>query len=313
MTSSNKKKAIKTAAFKKAKLRVGKTPKAADNFTSTSFRSKAIVLASQSLRAAAPSADTQLTHHLSLLTHHASSVRKESLQHLLAHLPPASALPRLAPLVLDTSASVRTALHALLVAVARADPAGARLHVRALLLHIHSAMSHIEPDIRGDSSRLLAWALGVSRAGTLAEGGWAVGLGALAGLVEPPSGKQTLRHVGVLREFLEAGLTEGAEEEEEDGAGGEMVRAGLHWSAPVHAKLPGVGAYAYLGLFVEGVKEGAGDDAASRRRWCRGEGKRTFARVESALRGLVKEGGEVGRVAAKTAALLEEAMATETL
>ncbi|KAF8250438.1 hypothetical protein K440DRAFT_493618, partial [Wilcoxina mikolae CBS 423.85] len=160
MTSSNKKKRAKAATFTKAKLRVGKTPQKPANHTDTSFKSRTIVLATQSLSLRAPETTSQFLHHLSLLSHHASQTRKDSLSFLTTHLrhitiPSATILPKLAPLILDPNDAVRTQL---LVLLKEFRPAEARLQMPLLMLHVWSAMSHIEPDVRRDSTGFLGWA-----------------------------------------------------------------------------------------------------------------------------------------------------------
>ena len=225
------------------------------------------MLATQSLGLTAPALHAQFTHHLSLLTHHAAITRKESLTFLAAHLgagavPTALLVPRLAPLILDLSDSVRAQLLTLL---AQLRPADTRIHMSLLLLHIWSAMSHIDPDIRNDSTKFLAWALAAAPAETLANGGWGKGLGALSGVLgfaadAGPRGikgsKNIMRHLGVLKEFLVIGM--GAEDEDDaaTGRGERLTIGGLHWSAAVNTKCAGVGGYRYLGLFIEEVKEG---------------------------------------------------------
>lgn len=300
MTSSAKKKRAKAATFAKAKLRVGKAAQKPANHTDTSFRSRAIVLASQSLALRAPETPAQFSHHLSLLSHHAAATRKDSLAFLTSHLrrvavPPATILPKLAPLILDPSLGVRSQLLGLLKEF---RPDEARLQMHMLLLHVWSAMSHIDPDVRRDSTGFLGWALDVAPEETMANGGWEKGLRALAGCLE---GGGVGRQLRVVEEFL--GVGGGREEGEVKGEVG--VRGGLHWSARVNIERAGVGGYRYLGLF-----GGGGDlveDAEGRRRWCceSVSGKEVVRKLREVLVGLTKEGGEVGRTAGRVLAVLE--------
>ncbi|KAK6334038.1 rRNA processing protein [Orbilia brochopaga] len=180
MGSSSKKKKEKQKDFAKPKLRVGKTKPKADNHTSTSFKSKAVVVGHQSLNAAAPTAQTQLKHNLTLLNHHSHTTRRDSLAHIASvlsssqsagpPLPFSVILPALAPLILDTAAPVRTQLLTLLTNLTKPKdlrqdaiiPADAvRMHTPRFLLYIHSAMTHISADIRADSTNFLALLLNV--------------------------------------------------------------------------------------------------------------------------------------------------------
>ncbi|KAI5858004.1 putative rRNA processing protein Ipi1 [Tricharina praecox] len=298
MTSSNKKKRAKIADFKKQKLRVGKTPAQSANFTPTSFRTKAIVLASQNVHHVVD-ITAQFQHHVTLLSHHTPATRKDSLHYLSLHLPSsplpsAILLPKLAPLIQDPSSSVRAALLSLLTTLPARD---ARLHLPPILLHIWSAISHIQPDVRADSTGFLQWALRAAPRETLAHGGWEKGLIMFVGLMGfgdasvaagSKGAKAVLRHLGVLREFLEVGCPG---EGEGGGDGGRLRRAGA-------------AEFRYLGLFEVGDGEGP-EDAEGRRRWCREKGGEAVRRLRRGLDGLAKEGGEVGRAAGRVVATLE--------
>jgi pre-rRNA-processing protein IPI1 len=315
MTSSNKKKQKRAEDFKKQKLRVGKTAAKPANHTNTSFKAKTLVLASQSVHHDSSNVTKQFTHHLSLLSHHSSAIRKDSLLFLAANyvasaVPAATLLPKLAPLILDPSEPVRSALLSLLQVI---RPRDIQVHMHLLLLHIWSAMSHIEPDIRGDSTQFLSWALGAAPGEVLGHGGWAKGLGALSGVLgfanSGPRGtkaaKLVMRHLGVLKEFLEAGIPA------EDGEGKDAAVAmlgGLHWGAEILLNRGGVAAYRYLGLFVDGAGEEGAEDPEGRRRWCMSAGKEVVGRLRRGLEGVMTEGGEVGRMAGRVAAVMEEAL-----
>ncbi|KAI5818838.1 putative rRNA processing protein Ipi1 [Pyronema omphalodes] len=298
MTSSNKKKRERAAqAFKKTKLKVGKTPNKPANHTDTSFRSKTIVVTQQSLSVRiAPETEKQFLHHLSLLNHHASQTRKDSLAFLTTHfrdvsVSPATLLPKLAPLILDESNGVRTAL---LAFFALLKPNEVRLQLQIILLHVWSAMSHIDTDIRRDSTKFLSWALSSAKEDVLGNGGWAKGLTALASVLEG-------KHLEVIQKFLVAGFGE----EEEEVQTERVLHGGLHWSVQINLTRAGVQDYRYLGLFAGEV--GAVEDAPGRRRWCveTAQGKQITQRLKTGLVGLTKEGGETGRVAGKVLQILE--------
>ena len=341
MTSSGKKKRARAQAFKKAKLRVGKPSKPPANFTPTAFAAKQIVVASQSSLQHDRRTETtsQLLHHLSLLSHHSPSTRRDSLAFLADNLasppavPPAVLLPRLAPIILDPSDNVRAQLLRLLACL---RPADVRLHMPLLLLHVWSAMSHIDPDVRRDSSRFLSWALATAPALTLAAGGWARGLATLAGCLQGCDAGVLPRHLGVVDEFLVAGIgcdaatgkAHGEEGEEagcEGGCEGLVARGGLHWSVASNLRRAGVGDYRHLALFVDtddgGDGDGDGDggsggigaqaaDRAGRWRWCveTRAGRETVARLRGVLAGLTKEGGDTGRRAGRVLSVLNQAL-----
>lgn len=161
---SNRKKKEKKKDFQKRKLRVGKTAARADNHTDTSFTAKTISLPSQSL-AKKPDSDAvteqvDLTHHLLLTKHHAAATRKEVLLYIQNHLPSNPSLYKqiltlTVSLVTDQSNGVRLAFVSLLAACAQKQPGLLELHMRSIVLFVHSAMSHIQGDIRGTSSAVL--------------------------------------------------------------------------------------------------------------------------------------------------------------
>ncbi|RPA96425.1 hypothetical protein L873DRAFT_1694498 [Choiromyces venosus 120613-1] len=283
MGASAKRKKEKQKDFQKPKLKVGKAKAKPDNFTNTSFKSKAITLATQSLHTSAPSTSYLFTHHLSLLTHHNASTRKESLSYLKTHLPTAlstttsnpnaiSSLPTtsslissLLPLILDPAASVRAQLLTLLSHLPQTHIA---LHTRKILLFVNSAMTHISSEIRADSPKFLDWLVGACGEDVFSAGGWGVCLRGLCGclgfagaggsgaggkassivLPKVQDVKIALPHLSVLTKVLEAGLVGRVDVEgQEDGR--RRRPDGLHVSYEAH-KLPSrSNAYASLGLF----------------------------------------------------------------
>ncbi|CAZ80063.1 unnamed protein product [Tuber melanosporum] len=285
MGASAKRKREKHKDFQKPKLKVGKAKAKADNFTNTSFKSKAITLTTQSLHTTAPSTTYLFAHHISLLTHHSATTRKESLSYLKAHLPAAlsttasgtpnaisnlpttsSLVSSLLPLILDPSTSVRAQLLALLTLLPHTL---LTLHTRKILLFVNSAMTHISPDIRVDSAKFLDWLLGASREEVFSAGGWGVCLRGLCGCLgfngaatgsgsegsslivsKVQDGKITLSHLAVLTKVLEVGLVERVDLEGEVGVGDRRARPdGLHVSYEAH-KLPSLSnVYSSLGLF----------------------------------------------------------------
>ncbi|KAF8476952.1 Rix1 complex component [Kalaharituber pfeilii] len=351
--SSKKKKEKKQKDFAKPKLKVGKAKSKPSNFTETSFKAKAIVLASQSLHQVTPTQIHQLKHHVSLLTHHSSTTRRESLAYLTTHLPstftsstysaaegaqstiPASALiPTLSPMILDTSASVRAQLLLLMQILPKSY---VEIYVSKIMLYITSAMTHISPDIRGDSTKFLAWLLSVNKDSLLRNGGWSKGLRGLIGVLgwgaakdnvtvegtrnAGTKGKLILQHLGVLEEFLQAGLL-GSQREvcstdfSDDNSWKIFVP---HWTTHLHM-LPSnpwqSNAFSYLGLF-SGTQSnnGGGDgveDVEARRRWLlEGLGRDALQSLRKGIDITRKEGGEIGRLGGKIYITLENGLRVE--
>ncbi|KAH0543221.1 hypothetical protein FGG08_002482 [Glutinoglossum americanum] len=222
------------SAGQKQKLKVGKAKPKAANFTDTSFKSKSIVLSRQSLSTSAPVATSQFSHHVSLLSHHSSSHRRDSLSYLTSTIctlptgsllpqPLSTFLPKLLPLILDISSPVRSQLLDLLKALP-GEEIGA--HAEKILLFIQSAMTHIAADIRADSTGFLLWLLDV--AGDEAMGsssgwvkttkcfialmGWGDGVNASRGVGKINFGKAggdtktTVKHLQAFMQFLARGL-----------------------------------------------------------------------------------------------------------
>jgi hypothetical protein len=137
-------------------------------------------------------------------------------------------MTHLAPLILDTSSPIRSALLDLLDDLSpQVVPKEAiQAHLAMLLLYIQSAMTHIQSDIRSDSTKFLAWTLEIggpevvrgswtkiwaSYAGLL---GWTVG-GRDKSRIQLARGTSvvgnvtvTARHVGTLYSLLTTGLSE---------------------------------------------------------------------------------------------------------
>lgn len=165
----------------KPKFKVGKARPKPENHTDTSFKSKAIILGQQSLQTSAPSASSQFTHHLSLLTSRSDSQRKDSLAYLTTavsarpvHTPlpqPVSIiLPKLLPLILDGSNGVRNNLLRLLRALPPREVEG---HMERMLPHVRAGMTHLAQDIGSSALDILQWALEVGGEELVAcPGGW---------------------------------------------------------------------------------------------------------------------------------------------
>ncbi|KAM9907559.1 hypothetical protein OXX79_000873 [Metschnikowia pulcherrima] len=165
---SKRKRSEKKKDFQKTKLKVGKTLAKPDNYTDTSFTAKSISLPNQTIAKKGVAndeernnkGDVDLTHQLSLVKHHSASTRKEVVNFIEAHLPSNTStykqiLTLTISLVTDQSASVRGAFVSLLSACADKQPGFLELHMRTIVLFVHSAMTHIKSEIRGSSTKVL--------------------------------------------------------------------------------------------------------------------------------------------------------------
>jgi len=138
-------------------------------------------------------------------------------------------ITHLAPLILDTSSSVRSELLDLLndlspqvIPIEALHP-----HIAMLVLYIRSAMTHIQSDIRSDSTKFLTWILGIANAEVICAA-WVKILSSFASLlgltvaghekvrIQLARGSESLignvritgRHISALYEFLFAGISE---------------------------------------------------------------------------------------------------------
>lgn len=230
-------------------------------------------------------------------------------------------------MILDNSANVRAQLLTLLKALPRGY---VEMYVPKIMLYITSAMTHLSSEIRGDSTKFLTWLLGVNKDSLLRNGGWAKSLRGLVGVlgwgtakdngcisgVGAVKGKIKIQSVGVLREFLQAGLLDDhCTTRNLDGEEYEVWEVGMpHWTTPLHMLPTHPGhsnAFSYLGLFSraqngEGGGEGV-EDLEARRRWLvEGPGRDTLESLRKGVEGLRREGGEVGRLGAKIMNILED-------
>ena len=329
---------------KKPKLKVGKTKAKQANFTDTSFKSKILVVAAQSLHQIAPSEIDQLSHHLSLLTHHSDTTRRESLSYLTTHLPPtlkiscpsprdgqaaipvSVLIPALMPMILDMSRNVRSQLLALFNTL----PSGyVEMYASKVMLYITSAMTHLSPEIRTDSTKFLGWLISVSKDATLRSGGWAKGLRGLIGVLGWGMAKDNecigselgakhqikMQHLSTLLSFLQAGLLDCHRNTPSTGGVDDTnpLPIGLQsWTSDQHMlpmKVCQSNAYSYLGLF--SMVHSSGDDVQiedlnARRRWLIGGlGKDVLYCLQKGVEGVKREGGEIGRLGGRIMSILE--------
>lgn len=181
---SKRKKKEKAKDFVKQKLKVGKTAAKPDNHTDTSFKAKRIHIATQSISTRGLSASTsapsknadgnletrsvvssasneaEINRLLLLVKHHSANTRKEVLLQLIPLLPSnptpyRAIMTSLIPMMLDQTLDVRKTLVQVFQSVATRQKGILDLHIRSYVLFVHSAMTHIMPEIRSTSTLFL--------------------------------------------------------------------------------------------------------------------------------------------------------------
>lgn len=304
---------------------------------------EAIVLAHQSLTTNAPTQSTQFSHHLSLLSSRSSSQRRDSLAYLTTAVasrpvdtplpqPVSVLLPKVNPLILDGSNSVRSQLLKFLGTLPsqEIDP-----HIGHTLLYIRAGLTHLAVDIRSSATDLLLWAIETCPNELVScTGGWVktlkclltvlhwhaasptIGKGAAAGAnawsssraptlgKEGSEGKLPIKTLNVLAAFLRAGLK------------GHDVNADAtcsqRWPFPLryieaHMLTKRSNAFAHLNLFGP-PRDEESEMYIEREERQRIFQKRFYAIVSRGVEAAKREGGEVGRAAAAIAKVLAEGL-----
>ena len=279
------------------------------------MRISAIVLDKQSLSVAAPSTALQLAEHISLLSSRSDTRRRESLGYLANLIsarptgsPPqlvVAILPKLAPLILDRSNSVRAQVVKLFHVLAKNEGSG---QVYQLLPYIRSGILHLAADIRDSSLDMLAWALDDRRGDDLVTcaGGWFQTMKAfllmLGWAKETQSsgwsssgrsrveGRELAKALKVLTMLLHAGLAEIPREKPPSKWGWP------YWQSEPHMLPSRSNAYAHLNLFGPPLDE-ENCEYGDREERQKVFHRRFQAEMEKALETSVRQGGEVGRCA----------------
>ncbi|KAK3828198.1 MAG: hypothetical protein J3Q66DRAFT_322062 [Benniella sp.] len=168
--TSSKRKKEKNADFKKTKLKVGKKKAVADNFTDTSFKSKAISLPSQSIShdktaLLTNARNVTFAELMTQLKHYSPNTRKEALLglrdlfHRHPHLLPlhlGTLVNAVVRLLIDDSSIVRKALQSFLGEfIPTLHPRDVHPFLPLLVVYTCSAMTHILEDIREDALKFM--------------------------------------------------------------------------------------------------------------------------------------------------------------
>ncbi|KAF7717943.1 Pre-rRNA-processing protein [Penicillium ucsense] len=338
MGSSAKRKKEKQKDFQKPKLKVGKAKAKPENFTDTSFRSKAIVLNQQSLHVSAPNADSQFSHHLSLLSSKSDSQRRDSLAHLTTTIasrpvnsplpqPVSVMLPSLLPLILDANNNVRTALLKLLRTLPNND---VQDHVAQLLPYVRAGMTHLAADIRVSAVEILSWMVeAAGEAVVSCAGGWIKTFNCFLSILgwhteesarwssnrasfgkSGSQGRPMVKVLGALAGFLDAGI--GAPGASDGGEDQLVVHSSSTWPFPLcqtsqHMISDSATPYAYLNLFGQ-PRDEEGEMYETRGDRFRVFSTRFLPAVERGLKSAREEGGELGRASSGVTKVLKEAL-----
>ncbi|KAJ5638181.1 Pre-rRNA-processing protein ipi1 [Penicillium lividum] len=334
MGASAKRKKERQQDFQKPKLKVGKARPKPDNFTDTSFKSKAIVLTQQSLQLTAPTSNAQFSHHLSLLTSKSDTQRRDSLAHLTSSItsrpvnsalpqPVSVMLPSLLPLLLDGSNNVRTQLLKLLRTLPTSDVED---HVVQLLPYVRAGMTHLAADIRVSAVEVLSWI--VESAGeqvVSCAGGWIKTLNCFLSVLgwhteesarwssnrasfgkSGSQGRPMIKVLGALAGFLEAGVGQ------PDAVGEQQIDSDSAWPFPLcqtahHMITEASAPYAYLNLFGQ-PRDAEGEMYETREDRFRVFATRFLPAIERGLKSAREEGGELGRASSGVSKVLKGAL-----
>lgn len=285
----------------------------------------------QSLTTSAPSSTTQLTHYLSLASSSKSDTqRRDALAYLTTQvssqpvkdpipLPTSILLPKLLPLILDGSNSVRSQLLKFLRLIPSSE-IGDR--AESALLYTRAGMTHLAPEIRNDALAVLEWLVEVAGDDIVTcPGGWVKTLKSFMSMMGwmsssgstkwtsaskvyfGKSGKAFPRQLLVLAQFLHAGLVELAAEQTV------QVNHSMFplWDVERHMMPTRSNVFAHLNLF------GSSRDEEGEMYVDREERQRVFHKhfqvaVEVGIENALKEGGEAGRAAAVLQRVLLDGM-----
>ena len=286
----------------------------------------------------------QFSHHLSLLSSRSSSQRRDSLAYLTTAItsrpvnaplpqPVSVLLPKIYPLILDGSSSIRSQVIKYLGTLPSREIGS---HIGQTLLYIRAGLTHLAADIRSSATDLLLWAIETCPSELVScAGGWVKTLkclltvlnwhaasltpdtGAVAGInawsssraptiaKQGSEGKLSIKMLNVLAALLRAGI------KREHGADVDAM-CSEKWPFPLclveaHMLPERSNAFAHLNLF------GPPRDEESEMYIDREERQRIFqkrfhATVSRGVEAAKREGGEVGRAAAGVAKILAEGM-----
>jgi pre-rRNA-processing protein IPI1 len=284
----------------------------------------AIVLNQQSLHISVPSTLSQFGHHLSLLSSRSDSQRRDSLAYLTSFVtsrpvdltlpqPLSTILPKIFPLILDGSGSVRQQSLKLLRALPRNEMSD---HIPEILPYVRAGMTHLAADIRLFSIEVLAWLTDIAADEVVScPGGWVKTLNcflAVLGWHTQDSAKWSsnrvsfgkaggedkaqTRNMQVLADFLRAGICTSDTFLSPTDADGQSRSEFSLWHTEYHQLPKRSNAYGYLNLFGP-QKDDDVDMLEDREDRIRVFKERFAAGIQTGLASARKDGGEIGRAA----------------
>lgn len=339
-----KKKTEKQKDFVKPKLKVGKSKAKAGNYTDTSFVAKRVVLPQQSVNkkaAGKQSEEEQLGRYISLFRHHSANTRKEALNYIEKHLPSNPSqykdiISNSLPLMSDESPAVRNALMGLLSACGQKQSGLIELHLRPIVLFIHLAMTNIRTPVRNSSTKFLTLLVDTAplpfvrlffvrtmrsfftlMAWSVAGDKKSVALGLSGGSnLDESMNKAKIQHLFSLRRYLQVALFP---IDEETHSGGASAVSGIHPQTGKYLLASRSQPFSHLNLFYQDLGRNSRsndlpfsfqdldsistDDLETRRKVMADIFR---APMMKNLRGLIKEGGEIGREANSCVNLITE-------
>ncbi|KTW29827.1 hypothetical protein T552_01031 [Pneumocystis carinii B80] len=170
MTKIQKKKQ-RILAFRRQKSKDHNSRHESYGLTGKELKTKSISVPQQSILKeylSKEAADNELVlRKLSLVKHPSGLQRKEALNTLKDLLRKSEFETKIwtliikttIPLMIDEESGVRGALRSLLLTIFTEKEELIEPHILFMILYIHSAMTHILPDVRNDSTKILAWLL----------------------------------------------------------------------------------------------------------------------------------------------------------
>ncbi len=231
-------------------------------------------------------------------------------------------LPKLLPLILDGSSSVRSQLLKLLRLFPAKDITD---HVESVLLYIRAGMTHLAAEIRNDAISILEFVLESGKEEAVAcPGGWVKTLSAFMSMMGwavssgttkwtsaakasfGKGGKALPKQMVVLSQFLRVGMGNNIKRE--------PFRRDKYfplWDVGAHLIPKQPNPYAYLNLFGP-ARDEEGEMYTERESRQRVFNKKFQAAIVRGVESAKKEGGEVGRAAAILEKALVESMGDYT-
>lgn len=314
---SRHKKKEKKKDFTKQRLKVGKTKPKNDNFTDTSFKAKSIYVPKQSVLSN-PDSVKELEKNISLTRHKTPQVRKDAVIYIAKHLSEhptltKSCITSMSKLITDQARSVRLECYN---GLRQMPVLSIQLNCNLIILYVQSAMTHIDMSIRNDSTRFLLVLTEKQCLDYLVNNHWVKLIKCFFSLLnwrlnDKNSGvnlgmnndsNAKIRHLQVLETIVTYGCKQETENHTEFAAVHELSK---------HYLLPTIpNPYTHLKLFQRSLKaqEPQAADYIDRRQILIADYSQVML---NELSSIIKQGGEIGRVAKTLEASVTEIISQE--